>query len=105
MSGAEGKQLEAGAEGPRMHMSDGNASREKPTRQEQPLVRFGLGLANWSEQWFPDPLVFALLGVVVVFIVGLILHQSPAKLAIQGGKSFWALVPFTMQMVMIIIGG
>ncbi len=69
------------------------------------LIRLGLGLANWSEHWFPDPLVFALLGIVVVFVVGLLLHQSPAKLAIQGGKNFWALVPFTMQMVMIIIGG
>jgi len=73
--------------------------------QEGPVVRFGLRLANWSERWFPDPLIFALLGIVVVFIAGLLLHQSPAKLAIQGGKNFWALVPFTMQMVMIIIGG
>ena len=73
--------------------------------RERPLVRFGLGLANWTERWFPDPLIFALLGIVVVFVVGLLLHQSPAKLAIQGGKNFWALVPFTMQMVMIIIGG
>src|ERR1700733_4523435 len=73
--------------------------------QEKSLVRFGLRLANWSERWFPDPLVFALLGIVVVFVVGLVMRQSPAKLAIQGGKSFWSLVPFTMQMVMIIIGG
>jgi len=80
--------------------------REKqPPTQEQGLVRFGLGLANWSERWFPDPLVFALLGIVVVFIVGLLLHQPASKLAIQGGKSFWTLVPFTMQMVMIIVGG
>jgi len=79
---------------------------EKPrVVQEERLVRFGLGLANWSERWFPDPLVFALLGIVVVFMVGLALHQPASKLAIQGGKSFWALVPFTMQMVMIIIGG
>src|ERR1700691_1432251 len=81
-------------------------AREKHgTTQEQGLVRVCLGLANWSERWFPDPLIFALLGIVVVFVVGLLLHQSPAKLAIQGGKSFWTLVPFTMQMVMIIIGG
>src|SRR5579863_1409192 len=78
---------------------------EKQTTQERGLVRVGLGLANWSERWFPDPLIFALLGIVVVFIVGLVLHQSPSKLAIQGGKNFWSLVPFTMQMVMIIVGG
>src|SRR5579864_1886409 len=78
---------------------------EQPATQENHLVRFGLGLANWSEKWFPDPLVFAFMGIVVVFLIGLLLHQSPAKLAIQGGKNFWTLVPFTMQMVMIIIGG
>src|SRR5208282_2786796 len=73
--------------------------------KEQHLVRFGLSLTNWSERWFPDPLIFALLGIIVVFVAGLLLHQSPAKLAIQGGKGFWSLVPFTMQMVMIIVGG
>ncbi len=69
------------------------------------LVRLGLALSNWSEKWFPDPLVFAFAGIVVVFIIGLLLHEPASKLAIQGGKNFWTLVPFTMQMVMIIIGG
>jgi len=69
------------------------------------MARFGLALANWSERWFPDPLVFAMAGVVIVFLFGLLLHQPASKLAIAGGKSFWALVPFTMQMVMVIIGG
>ncbi len=78
---------------------------KRSTSQERGLVRFGLRLAGWSERWFPDPLIFALLGIVVVFVTGLVLRQSPIKLAIQGGKNFWALVPFTMQMVMIIVGG
>jgi short-chain fatty acids transporter len=69
------------------------------------LERFGLWLAEWSEKWFPDAWVFALLGVLVVFALGLLMGESPAKLAMEGGKSFWSLVPFTMQMVMIIIGG
>jgi len=70
------------------------------------MARLGLAMANFSERWFPDPLVFALLGIVVVFLFGwLALHESASKLAISGGKSFWSLVPFTMQMVMIIIGG
>src|SRR5260370_35555119 len=73
--------------------------------QEQPLVRFGLGLANWSERWFPDPLIFALLGIVVVLVVGLLLRQRLTQLAIQGGKNFWALVPFTSQMVIVSVGG
>jgi short-chain fatty acids transporter len=75
------------------------------THLEGALVRCGLALAGWSERWFPDPLVFALLGITIVFVFGISLKESPAKLAIQGVKSFWSLVPFTMQMVMIIIGG
>lgn len=69
------------------------------------LERFGLWLAEWSEKWFPDAWVFALTGVVVVFLFGLLIGESPSKLAIEGGKSFWTLIPFTMQMALIIIGG
>src|SRR4051812_22908280 len=77
--------------------------RQQP--RESAFARLGLAMARFSERWFPDPLVFALLAVIVVFIFGVMLGESPAKLAIAGGKSFWTLVPFTMQMVMIIIGG
>jgi short-chain fatty acids transporter len=73
--------------------------------KENALERFGLGLANWSEKWFPDAWVFALLGIVIVFVFGLLIGESPDKLAIAGGKSFWVLIPFTMQMALIIIGG
>jgi short-chain fatty acids transporter len=69
------------------------------------LERFGLELARMSERWLPEPLVFALVSVVVVFLFGVAIGEHPESLAIQGGKSFWALVPFTMQMAMVIIGG
>lgn len=69
------------------------------------LERCGLWLAAWSEKWFPDAWVFALVGIVVVFFFGLIIGESPSKLAIAGGKTFWTLIPFTMQMALIIIGG
>lgn len=92
--------------GSRMHMQPDRIQAEKiASSPEKGLVRVGLGLARWSEKWFPDPLIFALIGIIVVFIAGLLLRQSPTKLAIQGGKNFWTLVPFTMQMVMIIVGG
>jgi short-chain fatty acids transporter len=80
-------------------------SEEKGGSREGGLARLGLALADWSERWFPDALVFALLGIVAVFVIGLLLGESPSNMAIQGGKGFWSLVPFTMQMAMIIIGG
>jgi len=76
-----------------------------PSQREKGLARLGLVLANWSERWFPDPLVFALLAVVVVFAGGVLAGEHPQKLAIEAGKSFWSLVPFTMQMAMVIVGG
>jgi short-chain fatty acids transporter len=72
---------------------------------ERLAARIGVALSDWSERWFPDPLVFALVGIVIVFLIGVAAGEKPADLAIQGGKSFWSLIPFTMQMVMIIIGG
>ena len=80
-------------------------SKRAAFQPESGMARIGLVLADWSERWFPDPLVFAFVGIVVVFVTGLLLHEPASKLAIQGGKGFWTLVPFTMQMVMVIIGG
>src|SRR6185437_1564986 len=80
---------------------------KKVTQQiaETRVARTGLALANWSEKWFPDPLVFAFLGVLVVYGLGILSGESPVQLGLEAGKNFWTLVPFTMQMVMIIIGG
>jgi short-chain fatty acids transporter len=67
--------------------------------------RLGLLLAAWSERWFPDPLIFALLGIVCVFCIGIAMGEKPSQLAVTGGMNFWALVPFTMQMAFTIVGG
>ncbi|HMK43263.1 MAG TPA: TIGR00366 family protein [Dissulfurispiraceae bacterium] len=86
-------------------MADKKESKKTSQEQFGILERCGLWLAEWSEKWFPDALVFALLGIVIVFFFGLSIGEDPSKLAIEGGKSFWILIPFTMQMAMIIIGG
>ncbi len=86
-------------------MAEEKTTTKPETLAEGGLARLGLGLANWSERWFPDALVFALLGIVIVFIIGLLIGEKPYKLALEGGKQFWVLIPFTMQMAMIIIGG
>jgi short-chain fatty acids transporter len=69
------------------------------------LARVGAGLADWCERYFPDAFVFALAAVLVVFAAGLALGESPLDLARAFGKGFWTLVPFTMQMAMVIIAG
>ena len=33
------------------------------------LQKFAIKVSEWSEKWFPDSYIFALLGVVIVAIV------------------------------------
>jgi short-chain fatty acids transporter len=62
-------------------------------------------IADGCERWFPDAFVFALAAVLVVFAGGLALGETPGKLVTEFGNGFWLLVPFTMQMALVIIGG
>jgi short-chain fatty acids transporter len=69
------------------------------------LARLGMALANWSERWFPDAFVFALVALAIVFVAGLFLGTAMRDLIRYFGEGFWSLIPFTMQMAMIIVGG
>jgi short-chain fatty acids transporter len=70
-----------------------------------PLAVLGSALTNWMERWFPDAFVFAVLITLIVFVAGWALGSPASDLANEFGEGFWGLVPFTMQMVMIILGG
>jgi short-chain fatty acids transporter len=75
-------------------------------REQQPApVRLGLAIADWTERWFPDAFVFALVGIVVVFVAGLLLGRTPVQMTRYFGGGFWSLIPFTMQMALIVILG
>jgi short-chain fatty acids transporter len=87
-------------------MENQENTRSKPDRPSAgAFVRFGIALADLSEQWFPDALVFAFIAIVVVFVAGLFLGSTARDLATDFGEGFWQLIPFTLQMAMIIIGG
>ncbi|QQP95007.1 short-chain fatty acid transporter [Lysobacter enzymogenes] len=70
-----------------------------------PLARFALRSAAWAERWFPDAYVFAALGVVVVALAALAFGASPGATAAAFGDGYWSLIPFTMQMAFVVIGG
>lgn len=67
--------------------------------------RFARRCADWAERWFPDAYVFAALGVVVVAVAALAFGATPRATAGAFGKGYWSLIPFTMQMVFVVIGG
>jgi short-chain fatty acids transporter len=69
------------------------------------LERFAMRCCAWSERWIPDAYVFAALAVVIVAVAAMALGASPVSTARAFGDGFWSLIPFTMQMSFIIIGG
>ena len=69
------------------------------------LAVLGAGLADWCEKWFPDAYIFAALAVVAVSVGALAAGRSPAEIGVDFGKSFWSLIPFTMQMAFVVITG
>ena len=72
---------------------------------EKGLARVAQSLARWTEKWFPDAFVFALVGLIIVFVSGMFAGVGTRNLIKYFGDGFWGLIPFTMQMAMIIIGG
>lgn len=82
-----------------------NAEHEREGDAAVGFARLGMALADWSQRWFPDAFVFALAGLIVVFVTGALLGIAMRDLVKYFGEGFWSLIPFTMQMAIIIIGG
>ncbi|MFF3225722.1 short-chain fatty acid transporter [Nocardia suismassiliense] len=72
---------------------------------EKGLARVAQSLAKWTEKWFPDAYVFALLGVVVVAVAALANGSSPKTVVNAFGDGFWDLTAFTLQMAMVVLTG
>lgn len=70
------------------------------------LSRVALKFTAWTEKYLPDAFIFALLATAVVFTLGMVVaHASPSKIIMSWGNGFWELIPFTMQMCLIVITG
>lgn len=85
-----------------------------------PLSRLAVRFTAWAERWIPDAFVFALAATSLVVVAGFFAAYSPpaasgSTLAAAAGAAdtvvrswgsgFWELVPFTMQMALIIVTG
>ncbi|MBZ9614657.1 short-chain fatty acid transporter [Clostridium estertheticum] len=69
------------------------------------MARAGFVLADWSEKWFPDAYIFAIIAVVIVGLAALFMGRTPIQIGVDFGSHFWDLVPFAMQMAFVVISG
>ena len=75
-------------------------SATQESRSEKGLARVAQSLASWTEKWFPDAYVFALVGVVPRRRrAGQ--RSSPQTVVNAFGDGFWDLTAFTLQMAMV----
>jgi short-chain fatty acids transporter len=70
------------------------------------IARLALRLTAWTERWIPDAFIFALLATVLVVVAALTATPATfAQVVDAWGNGFWDLIPFTLQMSLIIITG
>ena len=63
-------------------------------------------MTAWSERWVPDAFIFALVATVIVVAAGTCATPSTlAEVVDAWGLGFWELIPFTLQMALVIITG
>src|SRR4051812_43456957 len=71
-----------------------------------PVARAALALTDWTERWIPDAFIFALIATVLVIVAALTATTATLVDTVDAwGRGFWDLIPFTLQMALVIITG
>ena len=81
---------------------------QTPAQDEQAgiVARAAIRLTAWTEKWVPDAFIFALVATLIVFAAALVWTPSSFTQVVDAwGNGFWDLIPFTLQMSLIIITG
>jgi short-chain fatty acids transporter len=78
----------------------------QPSDRPGPLARVALALTAWSERWVPDAFIFALIATIIACLAGVfVAGAGPIAVVDAWGRGFWELIPFTLQMALVIITG
>ena len=86
-------------------MSDVAEIRRTDIHAKAEQMTWSAAIVSFVERWCPDAFVFVLLGVVLVAVASFLHGASAAAVSNAFGKGFWTLIPFTMQMVFVALGG
>jgi short-chain fatty acids transporter len=70
------------------------------------LARVAATFTAFAEKWIPDAFVFALVATFLVLPIAMVgRNKTPLEVVEIWGGGFWELIPFTLQMALVIITG
>ena len=69
------------------------------------LARIATGLTALSQRWIPSAFAIAVILTFVTFAIAIGAGASPQSALIEWGNGFWTLLPFAMQMSLVILTG
>jgi short-chain fatty acids transporter len=99
----------SGADLPSSMQSTAAVNAEPP---EGALARIAARFTAWAERWIPDAFVFALLATALVVVASFLklagekdAATAAREVVTAWGGGFWELIPFTLQMALVIITG
>lgn len=69
------------------------------------LSRAAAALTRWSHRWIPSAFAIACLLTFVAFVLAILAGATPKRAIVEWGNGFWALLPFAMQMALVVLTG
>lgn len=69
------------------------------------LSRVATGLTVLSQRWVPSAFAIAVILTLVTFGIAVAAGASPRQALVEWGNGFWTLLPFAMQMSLVILTG
>lgn len=70
------------------------------------LQKLAKPLVSLVDRYLPDPYIFVLLLTIVVFAAAMFVEQkTPLEVVNYWGDGFWALLTFSMQMLLVLVAG
>lgn len=68
--------------------------------------KFTNGCVSVMNKYLPDPFLFAIILTLTVFVAGVAMTgQGPMDMMLNWSGGFWGLLPFSMQMAMVLVLG
>lgn len=69
------------------------------------LSRVATALTAFSQRWIPSAFAIAVILTFVTYAIALLAGASPSQTLVAWGNGFWTLLPFAMQMSLVILTG